>query len=375
MISNQILQSTLNGLKNITKTELTVLEREGKVIVSTEPELVGEISETTLGFIASEAEGMTFKGYNYFKIFDNNVVELVVAAKGEGLESYQIGQLAAFQVQGLLIAYKERYDKDNFVKNLLLDNLLLADIYDRAKKMSIAQSTHRMIYLIEATPSEDGVLLEDLYRSLAVHAKDMITSLEETTAVLIRELMVSETQDIKDIKEAAQRMTDQLIDMLKERLGYPFRVSVGKMVSDLGNISQSYKEAKTALEIGRIFYPHRQVIDDESLGIGRLIYQLPISLCKRFMEEILPHVDINVIDDETMSTVLKFFENNLNVSETSRNLYIHRNTLVYRLDKLQKMTGLDMRSFDDALLFRMLLMVNSYLLMVSSSDILTKIDN
>ena len=364
MISTQILQSTVDGLKAITKTELSVIDREGVVMISTEDGLVGVVSETTRGFIQdSPAEGMTFKGYNYFKVFDDHVTELVVAAKGEDGESYRVGQLAAFQMQNLMVAYKERYDRDSFIKNLLLDNMLLVDIYGRAKKMNISSDVERVVYVIEIDNPKDTTALEDIGSVLSVKSKDFITALDEHSVILIKEVstQAQSTRDTAELQEKLESTTEQLIAKLTTQLPNAFRLSIGRRIHDLKDVSLSYKEAKMALEVGRIFYPARQIVNYEELGIGRLIYQLPTNLCHMFMEEILGDIKIDIIDDETMSTVLKFFENNLNVSETSRNLYIHRNTLVYRLDKLQKMTGLDMRSFEHAILFKMLLMVSKYL--------------
>jgi len=141
----------------------------------------------------------------------------------------------------------------------------------------------------------------------------------------------------------------------------PVRVGIGTAVNDLKFVSRSFKEAKMALEVGKIFEMTSLVINYETLGIGRLIYQLPMSLCRMFVNEVLRGEDADDFDEETLITVDKFFENNLNVSETARKLYIHRNTLVYRLDKLQKQTGLDLRNFDDAITFKITLMVGKYM--------------
>ena len=130
------------------------------------------------------------------------------------------------------------------------------------------------------------------------------------------------------------------------------------------------KKLKMALEVGRIFDSEKNIVNYEQLGIGRLIYQLPIPLCKMFIREVLHGLTIDDFDEETLATVGKFFENNLNVSETSRQLYIHRNTLVYRLDKLQKMTGLDLRNFDDAIIFKITLMVSRYMLFMDKDVLL-----
>ena len=357
MITTQVLQSTVDGLKNITKCELSVLDRDGKVVVSTEIDMLGKTVESIRSFMASPAEGMSLQGYNYFKVFNNNVAEYVVTAKGEDGESYRVGQLAGFQVQSLLIAYKERYDKDNFIKNLLLDNLLLVDIYSRAKKMGIENNVPRVVYLIEIETEKELSLMETI-RSIFPNNKgsrDFVTAVDENSVILVREVKEDET------KEEIEKIAKDIVDTVAAELVIKAHIAIGAKVTDLKNVSLSYKEAKMALEVGKIFEPEKQIVNYEELGIGRLIYQLPTTLCKMFVDEVLGEITVEQFDEETLTTVNKFFENNLNVSETSRQLYIHRNTLVYRLDKLQKMTNLDLRNFDDAIIFKVILMVSKYM--------------
>ena len=274
MISNQILQTNIEGLKGITRVDLCICDTEGKVLAST---FTGaeEYESAILAFVDSPADSQVIQGYQFFKVFDDHQLEYILLAKGGSDDVYMVGKMAAFQVQNLLVAYKERFDKDNFIKNLLLDNLLLVDIYNRAKKLHI--------------------------------------------------------ETIKDV-------------------------------------SRSYKEAKMALDVGKIFYSSKNVVAYSKLGIGRLIYQLPLPLCRMFIKEIFDGKSPDEFDEETLTTINKFFENSLNVSETSRQLYIHRNTLVYRLDKLQKSTGLDLRVFEDAITFKIALMVVKYMKYMENLD-------
>ncbi|MCL1936487.1 MAG: helix-turn-helix domain-containing protein [Defluviitaleaceae bacterium] len=355
MISGQILQSTINGLKNITKYEISVVDKDGKIIVSTESDIIGTTIDFIIDFIKSMAESMTSKGYNYFKVFDNGVVEYIVCIKGEESDAYRIGQLATFQIQNLLIAYKERYDKDSFIKNLLLDNLLLVDIYARAKKMNIETQLLRVVCVIEINTEENINILDQIKEYLPTRTKDFLTVVDQKSIIWIREIKENESkEELEDISKKFQ-------DVLFSHTGKNFKISMGRKINDLKYVSLSFKEAKMALEVARIFYPEKTVINYEELGLGRLIYQLPDMLCKMFMDEVLGNITVEYFDDEILTTVNKFFENNLNVSETSRQLYIHRNTLVYRIDKLQKITGLDVRSFDDAIIFKMALMVSKYM--------------
>ncbi|MCQ4727045.1 helix-turn-helix domain-containing protein [Anaerotignum faecicola] len=357
MISNQILQSTIDGLKNITRKELSVIEKEGKIIATTEgPEMNGSMVEDIDSFVVSPAESQLVLGYQYFKVYDNNVPEYVVQVKGEDEESYRIGKITAFQIQNLLVAYKERYDKDNFIKNLLLDNLLLVDIYSRAKKLHIENNVKRIVYLIETDIDKDMNIVEMVRNIFPAKTKDFVTAVDEHCIILVKEIREKET--LEDIEKTAK----QISDTLNGETGSKTFIAIGTAVTDLKDVSRSYKEAKMAIEVGRIFDGEKSIVNYEQLGIGRLIYQLPIPLCKMFIKEVLHGLTIDDFDEETLATVGKFFENNLNVSETSRQLYIHRNTLVYRLDKLQKMTGLDLRNFDDAIIFKITLMVSKYML-------------
>jgi carbohydrate diacid regulator len=355
MLSSQILQNTIDGLKGITRREFSVLEREGKVTASTEAEMINTHVDAAADFVSSAAESQLIKGYQYFKVFDNGIAEYVVLTKGEDEETYSIGKIAAFQIQSLIIAYKERFDRDNFIKNLLLDNLLLVDIYSRAKKLRIENSVRRVVYVIEAKNSEDNGMMEIVRNIFPAKHKDFVTVVDQDHIILAKELKAAD--EIADIETHAKIICDTLsIEAMSA-----VRVGIGTTVGDLKHVSRSYKEAKMALEVGKIFDATSLVMNYESLGIGRLIYQLPISLCRMFINEVLHGISADSFDDETLTTVDKFFDNNLNVSETSRQLYIHRNTLVYRLDKLQKMTGLDLRNFDDAIIFKITLMVSKYM--------------
>lgn len=355
MISNQILQNTIDGLKNITRRELSVADREGKVVATTEPDMVNVTIDSADIFISSPAENQLVQGYQYFKVFDNGTSEYIVMIKGEDEETYRIGKITAFQIQNLLVAYKERYDRDNFIKSLLLDNLLLVDIYSRAKKLHIESNVKRVVYLIETTVDKD-LNVVDIVRSIfPSKQKDFVTAVDEKSIILVKELKE------KTSREEIEDIAKHIYSTLSAEAMTNVYVSIGTVVNDLKNVSASYKEAKMALDVGKIFEEGKNVVNYDQLGIGRLIYQLPAPLCKMFINEVLHGVSMDQFDEETLATVNKFFENNLNVSETSRQLYIHRNTLVYRLDKLQKMTGLDLRNFDDAIIFKIMLMVSKYM--------------
>ncbi len=361
MISNQILQETIEGIKTITRTDLCVMDTEGKNLASTIRD-TDELEDAVIAFADSPAESQVMNGFQFFKVYDDNELEYVILAKGEAEDVYMIGKVASFQIQSLLVAYKERFDKDNFIKNLLLDNLLLVDIYNRAKKLHIETDVRRIVFIIETKNEKDTNALETVRTLFSSKTKDFITAVDEKNIILVKEVKPSETYE--DMNKTAK----VIVDMLNTEAMSSVNVAYGTIVNEIKEVSRSYKEAKLALDVGKIFYSDRKIIAYSNLGIGRLIYQLPIPLCKMFIKEIFDGKSPDEFDEETLVTINKFFENSLNVSETSRQLYIHRNTLVYRLDKLEKSTGLDLRVFEDAITFKIALMVVKYMKYMESQE-------
>ncbi len=361
MISNQILQTTIDGLKGITRIDLSVFDTEGKTLATTFSE-AEEDEAAILAFVDSPADSQVIQGFQFFKVFDEHQLEYILLAKGGSDDVYMVGKMAAFQIQNLLVAYKERFDKDNFIKNLLLDNLLLVDIYNRAKKLHIETSVKRVVYIIETKNEKDTNALETVRSLFAAKTRDFITAVDEKNIIVVREVKAGETYD--DLEKTA----NVIVDMLNTEAMTKVHVAFGTVVNEIKEVSRSYKEAKMALDVGKIFYSDKNVNAYNKLGIGRLIYQLPVPLCRMFIKEIFDGKSPDEFDDETLTTINKFFENSLNVSETSRQLYIHRNTLVYRLDKLLKSTGLDLRVFEDAITFKIALMVVKYMKYMENSD-------
>ena len=361
MISNQILQNTIEGLKGITRIDLCIIDTEGKVLASTFPE-ADAYTGSVLAFIDSPADSQVIQGFQFFKVFDENQLEYILLINGGSEDAYMIGKIAVFQIQNLLVAYKERFDKDNFIKNLLLDNLLLVDIYNRAKKLHIQAEVRRAVYVIETGKEKDSASLESLRTLFGTKSRDFITAVDEKNIIVVKEL--GENEGYPEMNKTAKVIKDLLTNEGEERV----HIAYGTIVSEIKEVSRSYKEARMALDVGKIFFEERDIVAYSTLGIGRLIYQLPIPLCKMFIREIFDGKSPDDFDEETLTTINKFFENSLNVSETSRQLYIHRNTLVYRLDKLQKSTGLDLRVFEDAITFKIALMVVKYMKYMETID-------
>ena len=362
MRSNQILRDTMDGLYNISKVAMYVYDVEGNVLTSNGTGTSQAQPSVIRDFVQSKAESMSSMDWQYFKVFDEGIVEYVLALYGQEEGNYRLGKIAVLQLQGLLVAYRERFDRDNFIKNLLLDNMLLVDIYMRASKLHIENNVPRVVYLIESNNDSDtNANIMDIIRNLfPAKNKDFITAVDENNIILVKDLSDEESVKNKERSGILEQIAGMIDTVISEALG-KVRVASGSIVQDLKDISKSYKEAKMALDVGKIFYEDKNIIDYNRLGIGRLIYQLPLSLCKMYIEEIFKDIRIEDFDEETLNTINKFFEKSLNVSETSRQLYIHRNTLVYRLDKLQKNTGLDVRVFDDAITFKIALMVAKYM--------------
>ena len=354
MAYNQMLQSTIDGVKAITRTDLCVMDTEANIIAST-TNAVEEYKASVLTFVDSPAEIQVVQGYQYFKIFDGGQLEYIMLIRGDNEDIYTTGKLVAFQIQNLIVAYKERFDKDSFIKNLLLDNLLLVDIYNRAKKLHIEADVRRVVMILEMPQEKDHSSMESVKSLFGGKSKDFITAVDEKSIIVVKELDEGENYPEMD------QLAHTILDTLGMGNDGKTHMAYGTIVNELKEVSRSYKEARMALDVGKIFFGDKEVIAYSSLGIGRLIYQLPIPLCKMFIKEIFGGKSPDDFDEETLVTIDKFFENSLNVSETSRQLYIHRNTLVYRLDKLQKSTGLDLRVFEDAITFKIALMVVRYM--------------
>ena len=354
MISNQILQNTIDGLKAIARVDLCVMDTEGKAVASTLDSLES-CKAAAAEFASSFADSQEIQGYQYFKVYDEQQLEYILIAAGEGEDVYLTGKMAAFQISGLLVAYKERFDKDNFIKNLLLDNLLLVDIYSRAKKLHIQADAKRVAIIVETSADKDNNTLERMRVYMGSNNLDFVTAVDESNVIVVKDLTEA------DIEKEIDKVTKGIVAYLKKEGQANVRVAYGTVVNEIKEVSRSYKEAKMAMDVGKIFFDERNIVAYQELGIGRLIYQLPIPLCKMFIKEIFDGRSPDEFDEETITTINKFFENSLNVSETSRQLFIHRNTLVYRLDKLQKSTGLDIRVFEDAITFKIALMVVKYM--------------
>lgn len=360
MITAQVIQSCLDDLKTITKVDLAVVDVEG-VMVAKNSDRFEQNVEFVTEFAASPAGSQVLQGCQYLKIYDEEDPVYVLLC-GDSSEEYMIGKIAVSNIQNLITAYKERFDRNNFFQNLILDNLLLVDIYNRAKKLHIEIQKPRVVLLLEIPAGKENYAMEFLKSMFSAQSGDYVTAVDENTLIVIKQ--VEEKDSYAEVVEVAETT----VAMMNTEAMINVRVAYGTIVEELKDVSKSYKEAKMALDVGKIFYAEKTVTAYSTLGIGRLIYQLPINLCEMFIEEIFGGKVPEELDEETLTTINTFLENNLNVSETSRQLYVHRNTLLYRLEKLEKYTGLDIRIFDDALTLKIALMVVRYMRYLESMD-------
>lgn len=360
MITAQVVQNCLDDLKTITKVDLAVVDVEG-VMVAKNTDRFDNNMEFITEFAASPAGSQVLQGCQYLKIYDEEDPVYVLLC-GDSSEEYMIGKIAVSNIQNLITAYKERFDRNNFFQNLILDNLLLVDIYNRAKKLHIEIQKPRVVLLLEIPAGKENYAMEFLKSMFSAQSGDYVTAVDENTLIVIKQV------EAKDSYAEVAEVAEITVAMMNTEAMINVRVAYGTIVEELKDVSKSYKEAKMALDVGKIFYAEKTVTAYSTLGIGRLIYQLPINLCEMFIEEIFGGKVPEELDEETLTTINTFLENNLNVSETSRQLYVHRNTLLYRLEKLEKYTGLDIRIFDDALTLKIALMVVRYMRYLESMD-------
>ncbi len=357
MITNQKIKKSLDEIKQITSLDVILYSAKNKFVASTIAD-VEKLEDKVTIFIESEEEASIIGGYSFFRVEIEDELEYVLITFSSEESNLVLGRMAACQIKTLVRGESERYDKSNFVQNILLGNVLNADIMIRSKKLHL-ENKPRVIFVIDTGKHTNEMALELVKNLSNIRSGDIVVSMEENNVVLVKDVSGVKEEDLEDyLNEVAKSLVDnlQMEAMIKVRVGY------GNKIDLLIKLAESYQEAKLALEVGRVFYVEREIISYANLGIGRLIYQLPMSLCEMFIKEVFGDEVPDILDDEeAMSTINKFFENNLNISETARQLYVHRNTLVYRLERIEKAIGLDIRSFDDAMTFRIAVMVLAHI--------------
>lgn len=357
-MSGRIFQSVIVQMKEATDRVIGVMDFEGNVVACNELSMVGTRLSHAASVIAETREQTVICDGRTFKILGgwSADYDYAVFVEGEDEQARCICVLASVAFGEAKTYYEEKYDKTTFIKNMISDNTLLADLYVRAKELHIDVNSPRALFLIRQQGKVEVSTIEVLQNLFPDRQKDFVFGVSETDVVLIKELAPGAT-DGKEISKIA----GQIENTLNTELFLKSVIGVSSVARNLRELAERYKEAMVAIEVGKVFENEKMIVYYDNLGIGRLIYQLPTTLCEMFLNEVFKKNSIDSLDQETLYTINKFFENNLNVSETSRKLFVHRNTLVYRLEKIKKLTGLDLREFDHAIVFKVALMVKKYL--------------
>ena len=356
-MSNRIFQSVIAQLKGATDRCIGVIDAEGIVVCCSDQTLVGEKWQDAVLKLGSAQDGVVVCGKRSFKTLSGTNTYFDYAAFVGGDDDYAKStcMMASVALGGAKMYYDEKHDKGTFVKNIITDNIMPGDIYIRAKELHFMTDIQRAVFLVRQISRADVAAVDILQNMFADGQQSFVLSINETDIAVIKQIQPgTETEDLI-------KMAESIEETLKNELFIKTVIGIGTVSGHLRELADSYKEAQVAIEVGKVFDTEKSIINYENLGIGRLIYQLPTTLCEIFLSEVFKKNSIDSLDQETLFTINKFFENNLNVSETSRKLFVHRNTLVYRLEKIKKLTGLDLREFDHAIVFKVALMVKKYL--------------
>ena len=355
-MSNSVFQSVILQLRETTDRVFGVIDTEGCVISCTDVSYLGERWPEAAVTAAATDKPVSFNQKTFRSIFSNTgSFEYAVFCIGDDEQAKVYCNLAYISLNDAKVFYEEKHDRGTFVKNIIMDNILPSDIYIRAKELHFATDAPRAVFLVRQVDALDVATVDVLSGMFPDKQQDFVLSINESDIAVVKQLEKEATA--KELEKMASAMET----ILKKELSIAVVIGIGTVAGHLRELADAYKEAQTAIEVGKVFDTEKSISNYENLGIGRLIYQLPTTLCDIFLTEVFKKNSIDSLDQETLFTINKFFENNLNVSEASRKLFVHRNTLVYRLEKIKKLTGLDLRQFDHAIVFKVALMVRKYL--------------
>ena len=354
-MSNRLFQGVVHQMTEVIERTFGVIDETGTVISCSELGRIGEVQSSAVADVFSSTNNIVIDGYTY-KVFGGNMhPEYSVFVEGDDDIANRYVSVLAVSLSSIKQFYDEKYDRGNFVKNVILDNILPGDIYIKARELHFNNDATRVVLLIRITEKNDVSVFDVIQDLFPDKSKDFVININDTDIALVKE--VKNNVDTKDLEKLARSIADSLGTEYYTHV----LVGIGTAVDSIKDLARSFREAQVSLEVGKVFDTEKTIVTYDNLGIARLIYQLPTTLCEMFLREIFKRGSIDSLDQETLFTIQKFFENNLNVSETSRKLFVHRNTLVYRLEKIKKLTGLDLREFDDAIVFKVALMVKKYL--------------
>ena len=354
-MSNRLFQTVIHQMKDVVGRTVGVIDDNGIVIACSELPKIGESKQRIREELSYSSDGMVYDGYTYRFITASGKNECIVFVSGDDTHAAKMAELLSISLGNIKSLYDEKYDKGSFIKNIILDNILPSDIYIKSNELHFQNEERRAVIVIKFQSISELPPYEIIQNIVTDRTHDYVINISEQDVVIVREL--DEETEIEEI----ERFAAGLIETVAQEYTTHVLVGISTIVENLKDLARAYKEARIALEVGKVFDIEKPVMAYENLGIGRLIYQLPTTLCEIFLQEVFKKGSLESLDRETLMTVQSFFENNLNVSETSRKLFVHRNTLVYRLEKIRKLTGLDLREFEHAVTFKVALMVKKYL--------------
>jgi carbohydrate diacid regulator len=342
-------------MKDAVDRVIGVIDENGVIISCSDLSRIGETRQGIRDELAYTSDAITSGGFTYKLIGTSPKADYIVFVEGEDKSAEKYTALLSIALANIKNLYDEKYDKSSFIKNIILDNILPSDIYIKSKELHFNNDVVRIVLLIKFFGKNDIIPFDIVQNMFPDNNKDYVISVGENDIVLVKEMKPG--FDMKEIERLAKSISDTIGTEFYTKVA----IGIGTAVDNIKDLARSYKEAQVALEVGKVFDTEKNIISYENLGIGRLIYQLPTTLCEMFLQEVFKRGSLESLDRETLQTIQCFFENNLNVSETSRKLFVHRNTLVYRLEKIRKLTGLDLREFEHAITFKVALMVKKYL--------------
>ena len=354
-MSNRLFQGIIHQMKDAIDRTIGVIDETSVIIACSELGKIGEVNENINTDTLISSVPFVINGYTYKSFGSNGKAEYAVFVSGNDDYAQRYVQLLAVSLATIKQYYDEKYDRSNIIKDVIMDNILPGDIYLKARELHFNSDVTRVCMLIKILSKTDVSAIDIIQNLFPDKSKDFVININESEITLVKE--ISETTESKD----SEKLASSIVDTLSSEFYVHSVVGIGTAVTGIKDLARSFKEAQVALEVGKVFDTDRNIINYDNLGIARLIYQLPTTLCDMFLQEVFKRGSIETLDQETLFTIQKFFENNLNVSETSRKLFVHRNTLVYRLEKIKKLTGLDLREFEDAIVFKVALMVKKYL--------------
>ena len=354
-MSNRLFQGVIHQMRDAIDRTIGVIDETSVIIACSELGRIGEVNESITPDVLNAPSTFVINGYTYKSFGSRPRPEYAVFVAGNDEAAQKYVQLLAISLSSIKQYYDEKYDRGNFIKNVILDNILPGDIYLKARELRFSSDVSRVCMLIKITTKTDISAYDIVQNLFPDKNKDFVININETDIALVKAIRTG--IDSKDL----EKLAGSIVDTLSSEFYTHCVVGIGTTVTGIKDLARSFKEAQVALEVGKVFDTERSIVSYDNLGIARLIYQLPTTLCEMFLKEVFKRGSIESLDAETLFTIQRFFENNLNVSETSRKLFVHRNTLVYRLEKIKKLTGLDLREFEDAIVFKVALMVKKYL--------------